>query len=264
MRLTQYQVDAFARQTFEGNPAAVCPLDQWIDDHLMQSIAAENNLAETAFFVNEGSQYQIRWFTPTEEVDLCGHATLASAHVLFKELAYLGEVITFSSRSGALVVRNDGDLLSMDFPNEAPRPCDAPVSIAEALGLAEQQEQIASCYLGGDLIVELTSEQAVLDAKPNLPMIEALDARGLIITAQSQQYDFVNRCFFPKLGIAEDPVTGSAFTQLVPMWAERLNKQQFIAKQVSTRGGEVFCSLNGDRVGISGHSVLFMKAEIFI
>ncbi len=262
MKLKQYQVDAFANKVFEGNPAAVCPLDDWLADDLMQAIAAENNLAETAFFVQEGDDYRIRWFTPKAEVDLCGHATLASAFVLFNELAYQGATITFNSRSGPLIVAQNHDYFEMDFPNEKPSPCELPFNIAEALGLDD--DQVQQCFLGGDLIVQLTSEHAVYEAQPNLAQISQINARGLIITAISSRYDFVNRCFFPNLGIDEDPVTGSAFTQLVPMWAEQLNQTQFDAKQVSQRGGEVFCSLQGDRVVLKGRASLFMRAEIML
>lgn len=260
MKLQQYQVDAFANRVFEGNPAAVCPLGEWLSDDLMQKIAAENNLAETAFIVEEGEDFQIRWFTPSTEVDLCGHATLASAFILFKELGFDRDSITFHSRGGPLIVRQNREFIEMDFPNEPAKPCEPPIDVHKALELDEST--IRQCYLGGDLIVQLDSEQAVHSAKPDFRQLSQIDARGVIITAESSEYDFVNRCFFPSLGIDEDPVTGSAFTQLVPMWAKQLQRIEFHAKQVSRRGGEVFCSLNGDRVILRGRASLFMRAEI--
>lgn len=259
MKLTQYQVDAFADKPFEGNPAAVCPLDQWLDDTLMQAIAAENNLAETAFFVPDGDDFHIRWFTPTVEVTLCGHATLASAYVLFNQLGCTAGSITFNSLSGPLRVIRKGELLVMNFPTEKPKPCEPPQGLALALGC-----EIGDCFLAGDYIVELGSEDLVSQVEPDLSLLAGIDARGVIITAKSNDYDFVNRCFFPRLGIDEDPVTGSAFTQLIPLWSERLNKNVLKAKQVSTRGGEVFGELLGERVTIAGKAVLFMKGEINI
>ncbi len=259
MRLKQYQVDAFASRVFEGNPAAVCPLEHWLDDSLMQSIAEENNLAETAFFVPDGENFHIRWFTPKAEVALCGHATLASAFVLLNELDYMGKSITFNSLSGPLTVHREESRFFMDFPNEMPVPCDTPAGLDQALGC-----DIEACYLGGDLIVELASQALVEAVQPNLAMLAEVDARGVIVTSQSSDYDFVNRCFFPVLGIDEDPVTGSAYTQLAPLWAQRLGRQSLTAKQVSPRGGEVFCHVDGDRVGIAGHARLFMRGEIVV
>jgi len=259
MKLTQYQVDAFADKPFEGNPAAVCPLDEWLDDGLMQAIAAENNLAETAFFVADGNDFYIRWFTPKAEVELCGHATLASAYILFNELGYSETSVTFNSLSGPLIVSRDSEIFCMDFPNEKPVACELPPGLVDALGC-----EIERCYLAGDYVVELASEALVKSVQPNFTLLAQIDARGVIVTARSSDYDFVNRCFFPKLGIDEDPVTGSAFTQLVPMWAERLAKRSLSAKQVSARGGEVICKLVGNRVVISGKGVLFMKGEIII
>ncbi len=262
MKLQQYQVDAFANRVFEGNPAAVCPLKEWLSDDLMQEIAAENNLAETAFIVKEGENFRIRWFTPKTEVDLCGHATLASAFIMFKELGFDRDSITFDSRSGPLIVRQNSDFIEMDFPNEPVSPCDPPIGVHKALGLNDID--VRECYIGGDLIVQLASEQAVYEAKPNVSLLSQIDARGVIITAESSEYDFVNRCFYPNLGINEDPVTGSAFTQLVPMWAQQLQRSEFHAKQVSQRGGEVSCELNGARVTLRGRASLFMRAEIML
>jgi len=259
MKITQFQIDAFADTPFEGNPAAVCPLDSWLDERLMQSIAAENNLAETAFFIADGDQYHIRWFTPEMEVELCGHATLASAHVLFNELGYESDSISFNSLSGPLVVSRDRDFLKMDFPNEKPEPCEIPDGLVEALGC-----DVDRCYLNTDYVAIVESEELLSSIKPNFSLLANLNARGVIVTARSTHYDFVNRFFAPKVGVDEDPVTGSAFTKLIPLWVERLGINEMKAKQVSKRGGEVLCRLSGDRVEISGKAVLFMRAEIFI
>jgi PhzF family phenazine biosynthesis protein len=259
MKLTQYQVDAFADQPFRGNPAAVCPLDQWLDDDLMQAIAAENNLAETAFFVAQGAEFQIRWFTPSTEVDLCGHATLASAFVLFNELGHTANSITFNSRSGPLIVSQDGRFLVMDFPSESPKQCEPPQGLADALGC-----DVGDCFFREDYIVELESEAQLKALQPDFSLLGKIQARGIIVTSKSQEYDFVNRFFAPQVGIDEDPVTGSAFTKLIPFWSERLAKKALIAKQVSARGGIVYCQFEGDRVRISGQAVLFMKGEIYV
>ncbi len=259
MKIKQFQIDAFAEKPFEGNPAAVCPLDSWLDERVMQSIAAENNLAETAFFVAEDGQYHIRWFTPEVEVALCGHATLASAHVLFNELGYESDSVSFNSLSGPLRVTRDRDLLKMDFPNQKPEPCEIPDGLAEALGC-----NVDRCYFDTDYVAIIESEELLSSIKPDFPLLANLNARGVIVTAESTHYDFVNRFFAPQVGINEDPVTGSAFTKLIPLWAERLGINEMKAKQVSKRGGEVFCRLLNDRVEISGKAVLFMRAEIII
>jgi len=259
MKLRQYQVDAFANRPFEGNPAAVCPLDEWLDDNLMQAIAAENNLAETAFFVADENDFHIRWFTPTVEVELCGHATLASAYILFNELGYSENTVTFNSLSGPLTVSRDGELLVMDFPNEKAEPCMPPEGLVEALGC-----EVGQCYFNGDFVVELESEQLVRTVQPDFSRLASIEARGVIVTAASKDYDFVNRFFGPRVGIDEDPVTGSAFTKLIPLWAERLSKNKLYAKQVSARGGEVYCELAGDRVYISGKGAVFMRGEIIV
>lgn len=259
MQISFYQVDAFAAKVFEGNPAAVCVLDHWLDESIMQSIAAENNLAETAFCVAYGEIYQIRWFTPDVEVDLCGHATLASAHVLFNELGYQRDTIVFDSKSGELSVSMVGESLQLDFPSEPPLPCDPPSGLAEALGV-----DIDHCYKNIDYLVVVDSEETVRNIRPNYGGLASLDARGVIVTAKSNQYDFVNRFFAPSVGVDEDPVTGSAFTKLIPFWANELGKTSLSAKQVSRRGGEVRGELCGDRVKIIGDTVLFAKGEITI
>jgi len=257
MKLSIYQIDAFANKSFEGNPAAVCPLDAWLPDELMQSIAEENNLSETAFFVAEGDGYRIRWFTPTSEVDLCGHATLATAHVLFHCLGYDGDTIAFASKSGRLTVSRDGELLVMNFPAQPPAPCDTPEPIRRAFGI-----EPAACLKLEDYLVVFEHEAQVLAAEPDLEQLRKLDARGVIITAPSAEYDFVSRFFAPKFGIDEDPVTGSSFTQLAPYWSARLDKSALQARQVSKRGGNVMCELKGERVSIAGNAVLYLQGEI--
>ncbi|MEX0963488.1 MAG: PhzF family phenazine biosynthesis protein [Pseudohongiellaceae bacterium] len=259
MKINVYQVDAFASKAFEGNPAAICPLSEWPPDITMQAIAAENNLSETAFFVPNDDYYELRWFTPSLEVDLCGHATLAAAYVLFEELGYQAAEIRFSTKSGILCVARSNGLLRMDFPVQAPLPFELPTQLVEAFGGAP-----VDCLKSTDIIAVYSSEELVRTVVPDMALLEQLDCRGIIITAESKDYDFVARWFGPRTGIKEDPVTGSAFTQLVPYWANRLGKTSFKAKQVSPRGGEVLCELAGDRVLISGRAVLFMRGVIEI
>ncbi len=257
MKLPIYQIDAFANKSFEGNPAAVVPLVQWLSDDVMQAIAEENNLAETAFLVREGENFRIRWFTPTTEVDLCGHATLASAFVLFTILGYEGEVITFESLSGLLSVTKKGDMFSLNFPAQVPQPCEVPGALVEGLGKAPSQ-----CLSCVDYIVVFDHEDDIAQMEPNMQALSELGLRGVIVTAPSSNYDFVVRCFAPNAGIPEDPVTGSAYTQLAPFWAERLGKNSFHAKQISPRGGEVMCELVEDRVLISGNVVMYLEGHI--
>lgn len=253
-----FQVDAFTDRLFGGNPAAICLMDTYIDDVVMQSIAAENNLAETAFVWKTDDHFAIRWFTPTTEVDLCGHATLASAYVLFFIQNHPSSRIQFDSKSGPLFVSKKDGLLILDFPKDQLTKTNCPPVIGEALGLA-----VLNCYKGkSDYLVEIESEQLLAALKPNLPLIATLQARGLIVTAKGKTCDFVSRCFFPQSGIDEDPVTGSAHTSLIPYWAERLNKTEFLAKQISSRGGTLYCSLEGDRVSIGGYSRLFLQGNI--
>ena len=259
MKINVYHVDAFANKAFEGSPAAICPLDQWLPEQTMQALAAENNLSETAFFVTEGDGFALRWFTPTTEVDLCGHATLAAAYVLFEELGYQGEVIRFSTKSGTLSVVRNGDSLRLDFPAQQPLPFELPMQLVEAFATTPED-----CLKFADIIAVFPSEEMVRSADPDMALLAELDCRGIIITAESAEYDFIARWFGPRTGITEDPVTGSAFTQLVPYWANRLGKTKFRAKQVSQRGGEVTCELVRDRVLISGKVVLFMRGIIEI
>ena len=259
MEIKVYQVDAFANRAFEGNPAAVCPLDDWLPDTVMQSIAAENNLSETAFFVGEGNQFAIRWFTPATEVDLCGHATLASAHVLFECLGMDGDSVAFSSRSGPLYVSKQDDLLVLDFPAQPPAPCTTPDAVTAAFDRDGLESWVAE-----DLVVIFDDAEAVRTARPDIEALRGLDNRGVIITAAGDDCDFVARFFGPNVGIDEDPVTGSAYTQLVPYWSGRLGKKEFHARQLSNRGGELFCRLAGDRVSIGGRAVLFSEGHIHL
>jgi len=259
MKLTIYQVDAFTNKVFKGNPAAICPLQEWPDDKILQSIAEENNLSETAFFVAANEGFHIRWFTPAKEVDLCGHATLAAAFVIFNEFKYKKDNILFESKSGILKVTKDHDLLVMDFPSQPPVACDLPVVIQQAL-----DTKPVECLEAEDYLIVLNNEKEVLDANPDLGLLNDIDLRGVILTAESESYDFISRFFAPKYGINEDPVTGSAHTQLIPYWAQKMNKNKFHTKQISNRGGELFCELLNDRVSIAGYAVKYMQGEIEI
>lgn len=255
--LDQYQVDAFAERAFAGNPAAVCPLSSWLDDRVLQAIAEENNLSETAFFVPSAKGFHLRWFTPGSEVDLCGHATLATAHILFERLGYAGESITFETRSGDLHVRRRGARLEMDFPAIPVTPCPTPDTLVQALGAKPSEVLRADVYLA-----VFDDEDIVRTMTPDHSLIKQLDLRGLIVTAPGKTVDFVSRFFAPKMGVPEDPVTGSAHCKLVPYWAARLGKTSFAAKQVSKRGGDLLCELLGDRVLISGSAVTVMTSKV--
>lgn len=259
MKLKLYQIDAFTDTVFHGNPAAVCPLEKWLDDSLLLSIAQENNLSETAFFVEEKNEFHIRWFTPTTEVNLCGHATLATAHVIFNILNYKNEKIEFNSKSGILGVGKNQEWLILDFPSNPPVSCSTPPEIKEAFRIAPIE-----CLKSENYLLVFNQEKEVISADPDLEKLEKLGKRGIIITAPSSQYDFVSRFFAPGLGIPEDPVTGSAHTLLTPYWAKKLNKKEFTAKQVSARGGELKCVLENDRVHISGKAVTYMEGVIEI
>lgn len=259
MQLNMYQIDAFARNVFEGNPAAVVPLETWLDDGLMQRIAMENNLSETAFFVPVGEKWHIRWFTPTAEVDMCGHATLATAYVLFECMGFCADEAVFASRSGDLHVRREGELYVMDFPVQPIEPSDLPCSIVEAFAVTPIE-----CYRSMDYLLVFENESDIIHAAPVLKKLSNIDARGVIITAKSAKYDFVCRFFAPKYGIDEDPVTGSAFTQLIMYWNRVTGKENFVVKQISKRGGEVQCTLKGERVEIGGYAVKFLEGMINI
>ena len=257
MKLPIYQIDAFAERAFEGNPAAVVPLLEWLPDAVMQAVAEENNLAETAFFVPDGEGFHIRWFTPKAEVKLCGHATLASAFVLFNELGHAQDNIVFHSLSGPLSVSREGELLSLDFPSQMPLACDAPELLVEGLGASPLE-----CYRNEDYVAVFGSEQEVAAIEPLAHQLQQLDLRGVIVCSPSVEYDFVARFFAPKYGIPEDPVTGSAYTQLTPLWAAKTGKNRFKARQISARGGALHCELAGERVLISGRAVKYMAGSI--
>jgi len=254
-----HQIDAFAARAFAGNPAAVCPLDAWLADDVLQAIAMENNLSETAFLVARADgDYDLRWFTPTVEVDLCGHATLASAYVIARDLEPGRDRIGFHTRSGALNVTRDGDLYALDFPSQPPQPVTPELvrTVSEALGSAPLEVHRAIKFLA-----LLASEQAVLDARPDLAQVTHLDD-GLIVSAPGEDCDFVSRYFAPHAGIPEDPVTGSAHCVLTPFWARRLDKARMTARQVSKRGGELEVEDRGARVMIAGRCTPYMSGRI--
>ena len=257
MQLTLYQVDAFASQLFTGNPAAVCLLTQWYDDSFLQAIAAENNLSETAFAVKNGPRYQLRWFTPTREVDLCGHATLACAYVLFNEMNIEAAAVEFDTRSGVLCVTRDNECLDLRLPLQALEPAELP----EVLRL-EFGNKIIDYYQGDDCVVLLQHENDVIEACPNLERLSSLPARGVSISAAASNFDFVSRFFAPQSGIDEDPVTGSSFSYLAPIWGHRMNKTRLHAKQVSSRGGEVYCIVETQSIRVQGQCVMYLKGTL--
>jgi PhzF family phenazine biosynthesis protein len=257
MQIPLYQVDAFSSRLFAGNPAAICPLDSWLPDELLQSIAAENNLAETAFFVRDGDGYQLRWFTPNVEVDLCGHATLASAYVILTRLTPSETSVRFQTKSGELVVTRNDNLFSMDFPSRPPGECEVHAGLPEALGGDPE------VVLGArDYLVVYRSEKEVRALRPNMQLLCDIDRFAVIVTAPGERSDFVSRFFAPAKGVPEDPVTGSAHCTLIPYWAKRLGKPELYALQVSPRGGELWCQDRGDRVRMSGSAVCFMEGTI--
>lgn len=257
MKFPIFQVDAFTDVLFKGNPAAVCPLDNWLPDETMQQVAHENNLSETAFLVKEGVGYRIRWFTPEVEVDLCGHATLASAHVLFDHLGYDEEIIRFQSNSGELTVKKESDRLVMDFPAAKPEHVAVPEKLEQALGTPVVEVFRATDYL---YIVE-TADQ-VRNTDPDFRLLKEVETRGVIVTAPGDDVDFVSRFFAPSAGIDEDPVTGSAHTMLAPYWSERIGKKELTGRQISKRGGMIYCTMKGERVEIGGKARLYMRGEI--
>ncbi len=263
MNLTIYQVDAFTREVFKGNPAAVCPLDEWLPDETMQGIALENNLSETAFIVPRGGdEYEIRWFTPATEVPLCGHATLASSYVIFNCLGANGDTVRFVTRErGALSVTKQGDLLVLDFPAFQIEECAPPAGFVKALGRAPLQVWRAQ---GTWLMARFAEEADVAGLTPDMAGLAGLSAREIIVTARGREADFVSRLFAPSIGIPEDPVTGAIHCALIPYWAKELGKEKLYARQLSARSGELFCELAGERVKIGGHAVLYLKGEIYI
>ncbi|WDE01750.1 PhzF family phenazine biosynthesis protein [Thalassomonas actiniarum] len=261
MKISIYQVDAFAAKVFEGNPAAVCPLGHWLDDELLQKIAAANNLSETAFIVpgeNNGEQgIELRWFTPKGEVDLCGHATLASAHVLYQHLGFNEPEIRFKSRSGELRVTKVSQGYCLDFPASASRDTPPPMALLAGLTITP-----TAVLAGTDYLVVLSNEEEVKNLTPDYAAWYNLDLRGVIVTAPGNEVDFVSRCFYPKYRVNEDPVTGSAHCQLAPYWQARLNRKVLTAKQLSERTGQLTCELKGDRVLLTGGAADYMAGEI--
>jgi|SRR5690625_2773543 len=255
-----YVVDAFAENLFEGNPAGVCIMDEWLSDNTMQKIATENNLSETAFAVKEGNSYRLRWFTPADEIKLCGHATLATAYVIANYYEKNVEKIKFQTLSGELVVVKEGELYEMDFPSTMPEVFPLTDQMVEALGVDPIET-----YLGRDLMFVLESEEDIQNASPDFSKLKNLsDGLGVQITAKSEKYDFVSRSFFPKLDVNEDPVCGSAHCSFIPYWSKVLGKDELIARQLSKRGGTLYCKASGDRAKISGSAVLYSIADLQI
>jgi len=258
MELPIYQVDAFAGALFQGNPAAVCPLDEWLPDETLQAVAAENNLSETAYYVRKGDRYDLRWFTPGVEIDLCGHATLASASVILEVRQEMpGPRVVFDSRSGELVVDREGDLYILDFPSRPPAPCQPHPLLEEGLGAKPSQVLAARDYL-----CVFETEEQVRGLKPDMQALTGIDRFATIVTAPGRDCDFVSRFFAPAKGVPEDPVTGSAHTTLIPYWSKRLGKSKMFARQISQRGGELWCEDRGERVKIGGKVQQYMEGRI--
>jgi len=255
--MKQYIADAFTDRVFSGNPAAVCLPDVWPEDLLMQQLAKENNLSETAFAVREGADYRLRWFTPAGEIDLCGHATLATAFVIMTVADPQAEVVRFDTKSGLLTVRRDGEYFEMDFPSYPLHPVPVTNEMTEALGAVPQE-----AYLARDLLCILDSEETVRNLRPDMEKLAALDCLSVGVTARGTEYDCVSRVFGPKCGIPEDPVTGSTHCMIAPYWSDRLGKETILAWQASARGGALRCRVEGSRVFLSGKAVLFSVAEL--
>lgn len=260
MELTIYQADAFAEELFRGNPAAVVPLKEWLPGSLMQKIAMENNLSETAFFIPQNNRFHLRWFTPTTEVRLCGHGTLATAHILFNHLGYQDDTIMFSTMSGGLSVTRQGNLLYLNFPLSLLQSLPTPQGLTAGLGLRPLEVLKGNEYL----MAVYKNQTEISQIKPDFAILGKLPYPGIIVTSRGTEADFVSRFFAPAMGINEDPVTGSAHTMLIPYWAERLAKPQLIAYQISERGGVLHCELMEDRVKIGGKAVTFMEGKLFL
>jgi len=260
MNLNIYQIDAFTENVFEGNPAAVVPLNEWLPDEIMQKIAFENNLSETAFFVPKDKGFHIRWFTPIAEVDLCGHATLAAAHVLFNHLSYKEKIIHFESKSGILNIKREKELLILNFPSSSIEEIEIPENLISAFNITP----VKAIQGRDDIMLVFNKESEICDLIPNYQKILESNTRGIICTAISKEYDFTSRFFAPAIGVLEDPVTGSAHTILIPYWAKQLNKTELLAKQFSKRGGILHCKNLGTRVEIGGKSITYLVGEIFI
>lgn len=257
MRLAIWQVDAFSARRFGGNPAAIVPLEAWLPEETLLAIAAENNLSETAFLVRDAHEYQIRWFTPSEEVPLCGHATLASAWVVFQRLEPQRQRVVFRSKSGELPVWREGEQLILDFPVGALEPAADPRALTSALGA-----QPLELYSGFQWLALFESETVVRALAPNMARLIETGIHGVIATAPGTDCDFVSRFFAPVAGVPEDPVTGSAHTRLTPFWAARLGRTSLHARQVSARGGELWCTLRDGRVHLAGHAALYLEGSI--
>lgn len=260
MTLPIYQVDAFTTKQFGGNPAAIVPLEKWLDDVTLQNIAAENNLSETAFIVKEKDHYHIRWMTPTTEVNLCGHATLASAYVIFNYIEKNANKIKFTSRSGELFVERDGEMISLNFPTNKP----VSTKIPEGIGKCFDRSPLEILEGGEYLFLVFDSEDFIKNYEPNFDEIKKIHQHAVIITAKSNEVDFVSRMFAPNVGINEDPVTGSAHTVLIPYWSEKLGKNKLTALQVSKRLGELYCENLGARVKISGRAAIYLTGTIYL
>lgn len=260
MQLSIYQIDAFHRDVFGGNPAAVVPLENWLDNATLQNIATENNLSETAFFVKTEGGLHLRWFTPAAEVRLCGHATLATAHALYSELGYAHPTIEFETMAGKLIVEKTASGYRMDFPADPPAVCGLPRQLEHAV-----DAPIEACFKGTDDYLLVLPEEAYLaNLQPRLELVAQLPDRGLVVTAPGKEVDFVSRCFYPRHNIPEDPVTGSAHTMMTPYWAQRLGKKKLSAIQISARKGHLACTLAGDRVLLEGSAVTYLRGKIFI
>jgi PhzF family phenazine biosynthesis protein len=259
MDIRFYQIDAFTDRVFAGNPAGVCFLDEWLDDRILQSIAAENNLSETAFLVTADTRYDLRWFTPKVEVGLCGHATLASAFAVFEYVKPEAGRVDFQTKSGPLSVERREDLLIMDFPSRPPEPCPPPDRLGEILGIPPVQT-----FRARDLLVVYEEEEQIRGLNPDFEKVAALDCFAVIVTAPGKTSDFVSRFFAPKVGVPEDPVTGSAHCTLIPYWSGRLGKKELHALQLSERGGELFCLDQGNRVSIGGKAAVYLSGTIRI
>lgn len=259
MSIPYYQVDAFSSRLFSGNPAGVCLLANWLPDDVLQSIAAENNLAETAFVIQRDSHFDLRWFTPSIEVDLCGHATLAAAHVIFRHLGHGEPLVSFQTRSGELTVSRSDNFLTLDFPAVPAVPCETPQDLIDGLGTTPVSSGRARDYLA-----VFETEQQVRDLRLNMTALIRLDCLGIIATAPGDGCDFVSRFFAPRAGIDEDPVTGSAHCTLIPYWARRLGRSKLQARQISPRGGELLCEDRGERVGIGGRAVTYSTGFLHV
>lgn len=257
--MKQYVVDAFTDHVFAGNPAAVCVMDKWLPDALMQKIAIENNLSETAFAVKEGDAYHLRWFTPGGEVNLCGHATLATAYVITRFIEPDVQKVSFDTLSGRLIVERSGDLLTMDFPSFQLKPLEITDRLTAALGIAPVE-----AYMGEDIVCVLKDEEQVRKVVANQEMIRNMDGLCLHITARGDNYDCVTRTFAPKCNVAEDPVCGRGHCHVIPLWAEKLGNDSLVAYQASARGGVLHCRFAGNRIFLSGQAALYSEAEIFI